>query len=430
MTAPKAVGPKIVKRGERRRERRTGASLAAMGLEAEFTVLLDGRPVKPEDVFKSPTQIVREPMMHRTGRSYHLPTGGAVYFDTGVIEIATPMIEIERACSARAGRSLWESIRFLRGELDAWEERHGQNVQLVGFSTHYNVSFELSDHEQGNGRKVDKLAMLLLHILPMPVMLLAANRRSTGIGLRPRNDRIEVTADFTPDASLMIATASLIVGVVREVMTWPTFELFILDEHDFPVPRDFVPARHSSRRGWVARFSSFPENPFAQDVNKRMWATRDGQVLSLRQFARRVTRAFWPSIRRYGDRRSLRLMAAVVRGETPSLLELDDRPAAYESVGRLCTWADLFPIRALSRSRYERVFIRAISGRKLRLGREWYTPVGMRGWSRVVFQRDRDGTRHVLPLDFLMQHLKDWDVSERAEGTLRRKLRARLGRRS
>ena len=429
MTPPKRPGPKIVKRGERRRAEPTGASLASMGLEAEFTVLLDGRPVKPEDVFKSPTHIVRQPMMHRTGRSYHLPTGGAVYFDTGVIEIATPMIEIERACAARAGRSLWEGIRFLRGELDAWEDAHAQTVQLVGFSTHYNVSFELTDTQQGENRTVDKLAMLLLHIIPIPMMLLAANRRSTGIGLRPRQDRIEVTADFTPDAALMIAAATVIVGVVREVMSWPSFELSALDEHDFPVPRDFIPARHSSRRGWVARFSSFPENPFGQDVNKRMWATRDGRVLSLRQFARRVTRAFWPSIRRYGDRRSLRLIAGVMRGQTPSLLELDDRPAAYESVGRLCTWADLFPIRALSRSRYERVFIRAISGRKLRLGREWYTPVGMRGWSRVVFQRDRDGTRHVLPLDFLMQHLSDWDVSERAETALRRKLRARLQRR-
>jgi hypothetical protein len=429
MNAPRVVGSKVGKRGERRAEPRTGASLAAMGLEAEFTVLLDGRPVKPEDVFKSPTAIVREPMMHRTGRSYHLPTGGALYFDTGVIEIATPMIEIEPACAARAGRSLWEAIRYLRGELDAWEERNGQGVQLVGYSTHYNVSFELPDHERGEGRTADKLAILLTHIIPFPVMLLAANRRSTGIGLRPRNDRIEVTADFTPDAALMIATATLIVGIAREVMTWPSFELSALDEHDFPVARDFIPAKHTTRRGWVARFSSFPENPFVQDVNNRMWATRSGDVLSLRQFARRVTRAFWPSIRRVADRRSLRLIASVLRGETPSLLELDDRPAAYESVGRLCTWADLFPLRALSRSRYERVFIRAISGRKLRLGRDWYTPVGMRGWSRVIFRRDRDGSRHVLPLDFLMQHLDDWDVSERAESKLRRKLRARLGRR-
>ena len=111
---------------------RARLALAAIGLEAEFAVVLDGQPAKPEDVFGSPTRIVRGPMMHRTGRSYHLPTGGAVYFDTGVIEIATPVIEIERGCAARAGRSLWESIRFLRDELDAWEEREGRDVQLVG----------------------------------------------------------------------------------------------------------------------------------------------------------------------------------------------------------------------------------------------------------------------------------------------------------
>ncbi len=30
-------------------------------------------------------------------------------------------------------------------------------------------------------------------------MLVGANRRSTGIGVRPRGNRIEITADFTPD---------------------------------------------------------------------------------------------------------------------------------------------------------------------------------------------------------------------------------------
>ena len=87
--------------------------------------------------------------VHRTGRSYHLPTGGAVYFDTGVIEIATPMIEIERGCGARGTRALWESLGFLREELDAWEQRHERDVRLVGFSTHYNVSFELPPRARG-----------------------------------------------------------------------------------------------------------------------------------------------------------------------------------------------------------------------------------------------------------------------------------------
>ncbi len=404
-------------------------ALAAVGLEAEFAVVLDGQAAKPEDVFGSPTRIVRQPMMHRTGRSYHLPTGGAVYFDTGVIELATPVIEIDRGCAARAGRSLWESIRFLRGELDAWQEREGHTVHLAGFSAHYNVSFELPEHERGTSRTVEKLALLLTHVLPFPVMLLAANRRSTGVGVRPRGNRIEITADVTPDAALMIATATFIIGVAREVMTWPSFELDALDGLDIPVVRQFTPEPHSSRKGWVARYSSFPENPFCADVAEPLWQTTSNELLSTRAIARRITRHFWPSIERLGDARSLRLIDGVMRGETPSLLEQDDRPAAYEAVGHLCTWANLFPVRALPRSRYERVFIRAISGRKLRVDGEWFTPVGMRGWSHVVFRRDRDRTRHAFSLDFLLRHLEDWEVGRRTERRIQDTLRQRLARR-
>ena len=129
-------------------------ALPAIGLEAEFATVVDGVLARPEQVFHSPRNIVRGPLVHRTGRSYHLPTGGAVYFDTGVIELATPMIEIDRGCGARGTRALWESLGFLRKELDGWEERHERTVRLVGFSTHYNVSFELRprDDEWAHGR--------------------------------------------------------------------------------------------------------------------------------------------------------------------------------------------------------------------------------------------------------------------------------------
>lgn len=273
--------------------------------------------------------------------------------------------------------------------------------------------------------------MLLLHILPFPVMLLAANRRSTGIGVRPRPNRIEVTADFTPDASLMIAAATFIVGVVRDVMSWPSYELDSLESIGIPVVRDFAPEPHTSRRGWVARFTSFVENPFAGDVNSAIWPVRSSERrMSLRAIAKKTTDHFWPSIARVGDPRSLRLIESVVRGKTPSLLELDDRPPSYERVGTLCTWANLFPVRALPRSRYERVFIRAISGHKLHLSGESYTPTGMRGWSHVVFERDRDRTRHVFSLDYLLRHLDRWEIGPRAERRLRRSLRGRLSRRT
>jgi hypothetical protein len=388
---------------------RARVALGAIGLEAEFTVLVDGQQERPEDVFGSPTNIVRQPMMHRVGRSYHLPTGGAIYFDTGVIEIATPVIEIARGCAARAGRSLWESILFVREELDAWERDHGREVRLAGFSTHYNVSFDLAPSERRPGRSVGELAVLLTYILPVPVMLLAANRRSTGIGVRPRGNRIEVTADFTPDASLMIATATLVTAVVREVMTWPTYRLSELHGRDIPVMREFRPVPHSTRKGWTMRYDTFHRNPFQADIDAPIWPTTGGQTLSLREIAGRITRYFWPAIKRISDPFTLRLIGSVMRGRAPSLLELPDRPREYEDVGRLCTWENLFPERILPRSRYERVLIHAISGQRLHLGDAWYTPTGMRGWSHVIFRRAGDLTRHIFSLDYLLDYLDKWE---------------------
>lgn len=400
---------------ERLRHPPESASAGAMGIESEFVVLLDGKAVKPEDVFGSPTTIVRAPMVHRTGRSYHLPTGGALYFDTGVIEIATGMVEIEQGCAARAGRALWENIRFLRSELDAWETSHHQDVELQGFSTHYNVSFSPGGRKPSAHCTVRKLALLLAHILPVPVMLLAANRRSTGIGVRPRGNRVEVTADFTPDAALMIATGTLCVGIIRSVMHWPSYELAALGPlgRELPMIRGVTPAPHSSRQGWSAKYTCYPENPFIQDVDEPMWATTAGERLSLRAIAGRITRFFWPSIQRFSDSFTLRLIGSVMAGRAPSLLELEDRPPEYDSVGRLCRWDDLFPERVLPRSRYERVLGHAINGERLRLDREVYIPVGMQGWSHVVFRRDRDQTRHVMSLDHLLDHLEDWDAGAR-----------------
>jgi hypothetical protein len=389
------------------RARRRG--LPAIGIEAEFATIVDDVQVRPEDVFVSPRRIVRGPMVHRTGRSYHLPTGGAVYFDTGVIELATPMIEIERGCGARGTRALWESLGFLRAELDDWERRQSRHVRLVGFSTHYNVTFDAPATAQENGRTVERLAYLLTHVLAAPVMLLAANRRSTGIGVRPRGDRIEVTADFTPDAGLMAATATLIVGIAREVMSWPSYDLGELARHGIPVVHGFRPEVHSSRQGWVARHSCYPANPFLCDVDARVWPTTTGRRLSLRDMAGRTTRAFWRSIRSLGDPLSLQLIGAVMRGRAPSLLELPDRPRAYDDVGRLCRWDDLFPITLLPRSRFERVLGHAIAGRRVRMDGSWHRPIGVRGWTHVVFRRERDGVRRVMSLDEMLAHLDAWD---------------------
>lgn len=390
--------------------------LAAIGMEAEFTLVVDGRQVKPEDLFGDPRAFLRGPLVHRVGTSYSLPTGGAVYFDTGVIEVATPVIEIEPGCAARAGRSLWEAIHHVRTSLDDWERQTGRSARLVGFSAHYNISFELSEEERGDERTVEKLALLLSYILPVPVMLLAANKRSTGIGVRPRGDRIEITADFTPSAALTIAAGTLITGITRAVMQWPDFGLHALEEHGLPVIEGYRPMPHTSRKGWLARKDRFPRNPFTTPPDDAVWTVAPAvfeqrgmtpRPLALREIAHAVGRHFSDPIEAISNPFTFRLIRRVLHGEAPSLLDLPDRPPEYEDVGRLCLWDDLFPERVLRRSRYEQVLIRAIAGVPLRMGRRRLEPVGLHGWSEVVF-RAADGSRHAFSIDYLLGHLDRW----------------------
>lgn len=380
--------------------------LAAVGLESEFALVIDGTPVRPEDVFKDPRGFIRDTLVHRRGTSYHLPTGGAIYFDTGVIELATPIVEIERGCMVKAGRSLWSSLEFVRGELDAWEARTGSEARLVGFSAHYNVS---ADGRGADARaRLSAMARLLTYVLPAPVMVLAANRESTGVGVRPRGDRVEVTVDFTPSSPLMIAAGTLITGIVREVATWRDLSLEALAARNIPVIEGFSPCAHTSRKGWLARFNCYPHNPFATSPNEARWPVRvNGRLThwSLRRLARRVFVAFRRPIAEIADPFSYRLIRGVLSGHAPSLLDLPMRPAAYQDAGHLCQWEDLFPAPLVAASRYERVLMRALTGKPIRMSGESYLPTGIKGWSRIVFKREADGRVVTMPFDDVLPHV-------------------------
>jgi hypothetical protein len=514
------------------------------GMEAEFNVFLDGVEIDPRRFWGRPTAFIDAPLLRREKSSFQLPTGGAVYFDRGVIEVVTPVIELAPGCSARVVRNLWEQIAFVRRELSNWERRTGRHIRLKAYSAHYNVSFERPRGEQKGGRSVRRLAYLLAHILPVPVAVVGTNRRSTGVGVRPRGDRIEVTADFTPDPGLMIATATAVIGIVREVMTWPSYDVSLLDRLPIPTVEGVVPGRHTTRKGWLTKDFHFPQSPFTSDVDAPIWKVRGRRGrLSLREIALRTAWHFRRSIRRYADPFSARMLFSVLKGGAPSLLELDDRPSAYEDVGRLCRWGMVlpalkgfetrrrptttrqvvwnvgtldefiaardeeraqfvsqrrpswwtptaarasaplvmaealgtgsaveivkprpsparprrapgsetvpvpangsgrpgktaaptgalgrrapaaerrqrerrrrqdpipFPDRRLTRSAYEQVFLKLVSGERLRIGRESYTPVGMKGWYHAVFRRDSDGRERLLTIDQLLKKMRDW----------------------
>ena len=527
--------------------------MPVIGMESEFNVWVDEVEIDPKPFWKHPSAFIDRELLPREKSSLQLPTGGAVYFDRGVIEVVTPVIELAPMSTARMVRNLWEQIEFVRDQLTKWEKANGHTVRLKAYSTHYNISYEIPRSQQNAKRNEKLLALLLAYILPVPVMLVASNRRSTGVGVRPRGARMEITVDFTPDPGLMVAAATLIVGIVREVMTWPSYELSELQKRDIPVIAGVVPGKHTTRKGWLTKDFHYEQSPYTSDVNAPLWTTQFGEKKSLRQIATEVGWYFRKSIRKYSDPFSFRLLFAILEGRAPSMLELVDRPTAYDDVGHLCRWgavihelknyeaemrlmgsrrnawtsdtidefvterirardahlaelasvtaktareragrADVakgdagnvsllpsrsglrqgpaqervsanratatrrrsdtpgklvpprkgspyldrrgtallpaapnserrrtnerrkqnyatpFPDRRLTRSAYEQVFLKLVSGERLKVGRDIYTPVGMKGWYHAVFRRESDGAERLMTIDQLLKKMNDW----------------------
>src|SRR6266576_2578064 len=373
---------------------------AVIGLEAEFNLIVDGRRRRPEKVFGDPSRLVRRRMIPRTGKSFQLPAGGAIYFDTGVIEVATPIVELERGCCYRATRLIWEQIRYLRTELDHWSKSHGRKCRLQGFSTHYNFSF--LDGRKSKSRNATKLAFLLAHILPVPVVLLAANRQSSAVGVRPRKTRLEVTVDFTPDPALMLATCAFIAGAVETVLRWEDFGLRQMGRHSLSRMARFRLRKHSSRRGWRVTADSLGQNPFVSNINEPLWKLRDGRTLSLRAIAAETLRPFRQRIRQISDSSTLEHIAAVFAGDARSLLDFEKRTDAYDDVGHGIDWGRR-RMRRWPRSKFEKVIHRVIAREPMRIGQKRYQVGRMNGWYEIEFREVGTKRRRTFNLDELVR---------------------------
>jgi hypothetical protein len=253
---------------------------------------------------------------------------------------------------------------------------------------------------------------------------------------------------------------------VREVITWESYRVDVLAEHGIPSLTGVKPGKHPTRNGWVLRDFHFPRNPFTADIDEQSWPASNG-MMSLREIAYETVMVFRDAIRRVSDPFSYRLLLSVMRGETPSLLDLDDRPAAYDDVGRSTRWGSvlpelenfaalmhdddnatsaprrrradveeklappwsgelaerrgrsrrygerrqsppLAPSPRLTRSAYEKVFLKLGDGRQLRIGNELLTPVKVKGWYHSVF-RDRKGDERLLSIDQLLKYMGSWE---------------------
>ena len=187
--------------------------------------------------------------------------------------------------------------------------------------------------------------------------------------MRPRITRLEVTADFTPDPALMLATCAFVAGVVQRVLCWEDFGLKQLNRNGIPRITPFRLRKHSSRRGWRVMADSLGQNPFTSDVNAPIWKLRDGRTLSLRAIAAESLKPFRRRIRQISDSNTLEHISAVFAGDARSLLDFPKRPESYDDVGRAIDWGRR-RMRRWSRSKYEKIIHRVIAREPMRFGQK------------------------------------------------------------
>ena len=153
---------------------------------------------------------------------------------------------------------------------------------------------------------------------------------------------------------------------------------------------------------------------YAKDAKSRQATLLDDlRPRPLRGLARRTARNKAALSRRRSDR-----PGKLVPKRPPQYLDRRSQPVSLLSGNgkdrragrerRKNSYAIPFPDRRLSRSAYEQVFLKLVSGGRLRLGDDLYTPVGMKGWYHAIFRRDSDGAERLLTIDQLLKKMNDW----------------------
>jgi hypothetical protein len=231
-----------------------------------------------------------------------------------------------------------------------------------------------------------------------------------------------VTADFTPDPALMLATCAFVAGAVETVLRWEDFGLRQLNRHGISRITPFRLRKHSSRRGWRITADSLRQNPFTADVSAPLWKLRDGRMLSLRAIATEIFIPFRRRIRRISDFNTLEHIAAVFAGDARSLLDFDKRPENYDDVGRAIDWGRR--MRRWSPSKYEKVIHRVIAREPIRIGQKRYRVDRMNGWYQVDFREVGSKRRRTFNLDELVK-LPAAKNKPSATGSKRKAIKAR-----
>jgi hypothetical protein len=167
-----------------------------------------------------------------------------------------------------------------------------------------------------------------------------------------------------------------------------------LDAKPHPID-DYVAERTKAHETYVAEMATVAASPALSAKNPKRTSMPEARPMIAASAPSR--QRLLPRKVEYVDRRGVSLMSAT----TPKR----DRRRTAER--RRKKYAIPFQDRRLTRSAYEQVFLKLVSGGRLRVGGDLYTPVGMKGWYHAIF-RNAAGEERLITIDQLLKKMNDW----------------------
>jgi hypothetical protein len=169
-----------------------------LGLEHEFRVLVEGRPIDFQQLIHR-LEIPGRRVDPADPNAYRGPWGGAITADGHEAEIAISPVAIGPACTD-------ELLARAHLGRDALARALPPPARLEGFSTHLSVA--VPDH------LVERAAAIFVRTFAPALMLLLDGPESPGLLVRPRPGRLELGGEFV-DGERLRAAAIFAAGSVR-----------------------------------------------------------------------------------------------------------------------------------------------------------------------------------------------------------------------
>ncbi|MFA5084005.1 MAG: hypothetical protein WC475_01290 [Candidatus Paceibacterota bacterium] len=159
-----------------------------LGIENEFQ-LMEGKKYTNFSVFFKKFEEEYNKKHFSWGTAMRTVSGTSIYSDGNEPEVCIPPVKIEKGAATNASDLLYLARKELVDFMKPFKEKEKINMNLIGYTSHFSIT---------NVFDVDNTYDMMQYFA-VPYSLFCLNPTSTGIGLRPKNGRLELLGDFVPN---------------------------------------------------------------------------------------------------------------------------------------------------------------------------------------------------------------------------------------